>query len=65
MTAFFMQIFINSLRLNANLPSPLWEFGHRGNEKGVREWYTNKNPNAGNNKQAKRKNGGYIENRYF
>lgn len=48
MAAFFMQIFINSLRLDANLPFPLWEFGHRGNEKGVREWYTNKNPNAGN-----------------
>ena len=51
-----MQIFINSLRLNANLPFPLWEFGHRGNEKGVREWYTNKNPNAGTttNKQKER-----------
>ena len=34
MAAFFMQIFINSLRLDANLPFPLWEFGHRGNEKG-------------------------------
>ena len=25
--------------LAANLPIPLWEIGHRGNEKGVTEWY--------------------------
>lgn len=50
---------------HANLPFPLWEFGHRGNEKGVTEWYTNKYPNAVNYKIENKKNGGYIENRYF
>ena len=36
-----------------------------GNEKGVTEWYTNKYPNAVNYKNENKKNGGYIENRYF
>ena len=31
----------------------------------VTEWYTNKYPNAVNYKIENKKNGGYIENRYF